>query len=104
MKSVAQVSDLPEAEYVAALMRDLEAALPQVWGRKVVSVFFGGGTPSLFSARSIDAILVCGKGFAAAGTFCRSDAGSQSGNIRGTEICRFSGGGNQSLVHRYPEL
>ena len=49
--------DVPEAEYVAALIRDLEAALPQVWGRKVVTVFFGGGTPSLFSARSIDAIL-----------------------------------------------
>jgi oxygen-independent coproporphyrinogen-3 oxidase len=52
-----QVSDLPESEYVAALMRDLEAALPLVWGRKVVSIFFGGGTPSLFSAASIDAIL-----------------------------------------------
>ena len=42
---------------MAALMRDLEAALPLVWGRKVVSVFFGGGTPSLFSATSIDTIL-----------------------------------------------
>jgi putative oxygen-independent coproporphyrinogen III oxidase len=52
-----QLSDLPESEYVAALMRDLEAALPLVWGRKVVSVFFGGGTPSLFSVASIDAIL-----------------------------------------------
>lgn len=49
--------DVPEAEYVTALIHDLEAALPQVWGRKVVTVFFGGGTPSLFSARSIDAIL-----------------------------------------------
>lgn len=49
--------NVPEAEYVAALIRDLEAALPQVWGRRVTSVFFGGGTPSLFSARSIDAIL-----------------------------------------------
>jgi putative oxygen-independent coproporphyrinogen III oxidase len=52
-----QLSDLPEEEYVAALIRDLEESLPQVWGRKVVSVFFGGGTPSLFSARSVDAIL-----------------------------------------------
>lgn len=50
-------SKLPEDEYVAALIHDLETALPQVWGRKVVSVFFGGGTPSLFSARSVDAIL-----------------------------------------------
>ena len=48
---------LPEEEYVAALVKDLEAALPLVWGRKVVSVFMGGGTPSLFSARAIDRLL-----------------------------------------------
>ncbi len=48
---------VPEAEYVAALVKDLETALPQVWGRKVVSVFFGGGTPSLLSARAVDDIL-----------------------------------------------
>lgn len=47
----------PEDEYVAALIRDLESALPNVWGRSVASVFFGGGTPSLFSAQSIDKIL-----------------------------------------------
>jgi len=48
---------VPEAEYVAALIKDLETALPLVWGRKVVSVFFGGGTPSLLSARAVDEIL-----------------------------------------------
>lgn len=48
---------LPESEYVAALTADLEGALPRVWGRKVYSVFFGGGTPSLLSARAIDDIL-----------------------------------------------
>ncbi len=49
--------EIPEAEYVAALIADLEFALPSIWGRRVGSVFFGGGTPSLFSARSIDEIL-----------------------------------------------
>ena len=49
--------NVPEAEYVAALVKDLEVALPLVWGRKVVSVFFGGGTPSLLSARAVDEIL-----------------------------------------------
>lgn len=49
--------DIPEAAYVAALIADLEQATPLVWGRKVHSVFFGGGTPSLFSAESIDKIL-----------------------------------------------
>ena len=48
---------VPEEQYVAALARDLEQAVPLVWGRKVRTVFFGGGTPSLFSARAIDAIL-----------------------------------------------
>src|SRR4030067_2123004 len=47
----------PEQEYVAALIRDLELALPQIWGRKVYSVFFGGGTPSLLSGASIAEIL-----------------------------------------------
>lgn len=46
-----------EEEYVAALIRDLESALQDVWGRRLSSVFFGGGTPSLFSARAIDSIL-----------------------------------------------
>ena len=52
-----QDSQTPEDEYVAALIRDLEFALADVWGRRLSSVFFGGGTPSLFSARSIDTIL-----------------------------------------------
>ena len=46
-----------ESEYVRALVQDLESALPEVWGRRIHSVFFGGGTPSLFSAESIDALL-----------------------------------------------
>ena len=48
---------LPEEEYLAALIRDLEYALPQIWGRRVVSIFIGGGTPSLFSAQSIETLL-----------------------------------------------
>ncbi len=48
---------LPEKEYVAALIRDLEMALPQIWGRKVYTVFFGGGTPSLMSGDAISEIL-----------------------------------------------
>jgi putative oxygen-independent coproporphyrinogen III oxidase len=48
---------LPEAEYVEKLLLDLEGLLPSVWGRRLVSVFIGGGTPSLFSPASIDALL-----------------------------------------------
>ena len=49
--------DLPEQQYLDALRADLEAALPLVWGRRVVSVFIGGGTPSLFSPAGIDRLL-----------------------------------------------
>jgi putative oxygen-independent coproporphyrinogen III oxidase len=48
---------LPEQAYVDALLRDLEQLLPQVWGRRLTSIFIGGGTPSLFAPESIDALL-----------------------------------------------
>lgn len=47
----------PEARYLDALRADLEAALPFVWGRRVVSVFIGGGTPSLFSPDAIASLI-----------------------------------------------
>lgn len=48
---------LPEARYLEALRADLEAALPFVWGRRVHSVFIGGGTPSLFSPDAIGTLV-----------------------------------------------
>jgi oxygen-independent coproporphyrinogen-3 oxidase len=55
--SMSKGGGLPEREYVAALVRDLEMALPLIWGRKVYTVFFGGGTPSLLSGESVTEIL-----------------------------------------------
>ncbi|WP_395771440.1 radical SAM family heme chaperone HemW [Arenimonas sp.] len=52
-----QKSELPVVDYIAALTRDLEQDLPLVWGRTISSVFFGGGTPSLFSGAAIGDIL-----------------------------------------------
>jgi oxygen-independent coproporphyrinogen-3 oxidase len=48
---------LPENEYLGRLLLDLESLLPSVWGRRLTSVFIGGGTPSLFSPETIDALL-----------------------------------------------
>ena len=50
-------SALPQAPYVARLERDIEAQAPQVEGREVGSVFFGGGTPSLFSPAALARVL-----------------------------------------------
>jgi oxygen-independent coproporphyrinogen-3 oxidase len=49
--------EMPEQRYLDALVADLEASLPLVWGREVHSIFIGGGTPSLFSPRGIDRLL-----------------------------------------------
>jgi len=48
---------IPEQDYVSALITDLEQALPLIWGRRVHSIFFGGGTPSIFSPKAIADIL-----------------------------------------------
>jgi oxygen-independent coproporphyrinogen-3 oxidase len=49
--------EVPQAAYVEALLTDLELALPAIWGRKVHTIFIGGGTPSLMSAAGLDRLL-----------------------------------------------
>ena len=48
---------IPEREYITALIADFEQTLPRVWGRRISSVFFGGGTPSLLSGEAVDTLL-----------------------------------------------
>jgi putative oxygen-independent coproporphyrinogen III oxidase len=55
--SLSKGGAIPETEYIAALVRDIEQALPLIWGRKVYTVFFGGGTPSLLSGEAVAEIL-----------------------------------------------
>ncbi len=50
-------TELPEADYIKAVLADLTQELPDIWGRKLTSVFIGGGTPSLFSADAIDELM-----------------------------------------------
>ncbi len=49
--------EIPEQDYINALLTDLEQDLPAVWGRRLHSVFIGGGTPSLFSGQAIQQLL-----------------------------------------------
>ena len=50
-------NNLPEKQYIQALLNDLAQELPSIWGRRLESIFIGGGTPSLFSAESMDELL-----------------------------------------------
>ncbi|HWV62155.1 MAG TPA: radical SAM family heme chaperone HemW [Oxalicibacterium sp.] len=51
------VGGFPEEDYLAALRADLEMALPLIWGRKLHTIFIGGGTPSLLSAAGLDRLM-----------------------------------------------
>ena len=55
--AASRLESTAEQRYLDALVADLEAALPLIWGRRVISVFIGGGTPSLFSPAAIDRLL-----------------------------------------------
>ncbi|MEE4245174.1 MAG: radical SAM family heme chaperone HemW [Kangiellaceae bacterium] len=52
-----QKKQLPEQAYIDALIQDLTEQLPRVWGRRLNSIFIGGGTPSLFTAESFERLL-----------------------------------------------
>ncbi len=52
-----QADSIPEQAYIAALLDDLEQDLPLIWGRRIDSIFIGGGTPSLFSAAAIEQLF-----------------------------------------------
>lgn len=48
---------IPEADYLAAICADIEQSLPLIWGRRIQTIFIGGGTPSLLSANGVDRLL-----------------------------------------------
>ncbi|MCG6891201.1 MAG: radical SAM family heme chaperone HemW [Gammaproteobacteria bacterium] len=52
-----EADSIPQQAYVDALLDDLAQDLPLIWGRRIESIFIGGGTPSLFSAQSIDRLF-----------------------------------------------
>jgi oxygen-independent coproporphyrinogen-3 oxidase len=52
-----QKGEIPEDQYINAVLEDLALEMPRVWGRSIVSVFIGGGTPSVMSAKAIDTLL-----------------------------------------------
>lgn len=49
--------NLAEEIYIKALEKDIDEQLPKIWGRRLTSIFFGGGTPSLFSPQAIEKIV-----------------------------------------------
>ena len=81
---------IPEKEYIRALLRDVESALPLIWGRRIIAVFFGGGTPSLFSGEGMDELLCGLRARLPIAPDAEITMGSESRRDRSGKVCGFS--------------
>ena len=88
---------IPEREYVAALIADLQSALPLIWGRPVVSVFFGGGTPSLLSPAAIDELLAAFRALAMLSPDAEITLEANPGTIEAAKFAGFRAAGVNRL-------
>jgi coproporphyrinogen III oxidase-like Fe-S oxidoreductase len=95
---------IPEREYVAALIADLQSALPLIWGRPVQTVFFGGGTPSLLSPAAIDELLAAFRALAMLAPDAEITLEANPGTVEAEKFRRFPRRRRQSPVARHPEL
>ena len=88
---------IPESEYVAALIADLQSALPLIWGRPVVSVFFGGGTPSLLSPAAIDELIAAFRSLAMLSPEAEITLEANPGTVEAEKFAGFRAAGVNRL-------
>ena len=88
---------IPEAEYVAALITDLQSALPLIWGRPLVSVFFGGGTPSLLSPAAIDELIAAFRALAMLSPEAEITLEANPGTVEAEKFAGFRAAGVNRL-------
>ena len=94
----------PKSAYVDALVADLEFALPSIWGRRIFSVFIGGGTPSLFSAAAIDRLLAAIRARVPLAPDAEITLEANPGTFEREKFSGIPRGGRQPAVARHPEL
>lgn len=88
---------IPEREYVDALIADLQSALPLIWGRPVVSVFFGGGTPSLLSPAAIDELIAAFRALAMLAPDAEITLEANPGTVEAEKFAGFRAAGVNRL-------
>ena len=88
---------IPEREYVDALIADLQSALPLIWGRPVVSVFFGGGTPSLLSPAAIDELTAAFRALAMLSPEAEITLEANPGTVEAEKFAGFRAAGVNRL-------
>ena len=88
---------IPERDYVDALIADLQSALPLIWGRPVVSVFFGGGTPSLLSPAAIDELIAAFRALAMLAPDAEITLEANPGTVEAAKFAGFRAAGVNRL-------
>jgi oxygen-independent coproporphyrinogen-3 oxidase len=91
------VEAIPEAAYIDALCADLEAALPLIWGRRIDSVFIGGGTPSLISAAGLERLLSNVRALLPLQADCEVTLEANPGTFDAEKFCAFRAAGVNRL-------
>lgn len=82
-----------QKRYVDALICDLEASLPLIWGRQVHSVFIGGGTPSLFEPEAIDRLIAAIRARLQLAPLCEITLEANPGTFERERFAAFRGAG-----------
>lgn len=82
-----------QKRYVDALINDLEASLPLIWGRQVHSVFIGGGTPSLFEPEAIDRLIAAIRARLQLAPSCEITLEANPGTFERERFSAFRGAG-----------
>lgn len=84
---------IPEQAYIDALLRDLEGTLPRVWGRRVHSIFIGGGTPSLLSPEGLDRLLTTARSLLQIEADCEITLEANPGTVESARFAAFRAAG-----------
>jgi putative oxygen-independent coproporphyrinogen III oxidase len=84
---------LPERRYIDALIEDLQAQAASAAGRELVSVFLGGGTPSLFSAEAVARVLAAARGCIGLAAACEVTLEANPGTIERGRFAEYRAAG-----------
>jgi putative oxygen-independent coproporphyrinogen III oxidase len=91
------VEAIPEAAYLEALRLDLEGALPLIWGRRVHSIFIGGGTPSLLSATGLEELLATTRALLPLAPDCEITLEANPGTVEAQRFAAYRAAGVNRL-------
>jgi oxygen-independent coproporphyrinogen-3 oxidase len=93
----AGVDAIPEVAYLDALRLDVESTLPLIWGRRIHSIFIGGGTPSLLSAAGLEQLLATARALLPLAPDCEITLEANPGTVEAQRFAAYRAAGVNRL-------